>query len=417
VPRVRGVAWAFVDQSFSSLTNFALVLITGRLLGPANLGVVAIGFAAYLLALILYRAIVTTPLVVLPGSARQAEAVTRRGLGVTLLLSAGTASAFVGLGIAIPGDIGKGLLLFSPWIAPSLIQDAWRTILFRDARGSAAALNDAAWLLTMAVATPAVLAWPSTFSAVSWWGCGAVVGTILGFFQTGYMPDVSRKAWEWWRRDMWPLGKWLAVDRVVMNVGTQLPIVLAGGFLAPRAVGGFRAIQSLFAPLSLLGPTVTLPGLPALERSLRASTAAGWKTSTKIGGLVTLATIAYIAAIFTLGPRLVSYVFGPAFATYRTLAFPVAFGQVFLALGTGVALLLQANKTPRPLILARTFGSVVMLSGTWILGHRAGISGVAWSISFGFVVTTVLLYPFAWRTPSLRAADGRTTSSKQIPRT
>ena len=48
----RKVAWGFGDQFFSSLTNFGLTIIAGRSLGPEALGVISIGFSAYVIDLV-----------------------------------------------------------------------------------------------------------------------------------------------------------------------------------------------------------------------------------------------------------------------------------------------------------------------------------------------------------------------------
>ena len=61
----RNLSWGMVDQLFSSATNFGLSLLAGRLLGPSGLGVVLIGYFAYLACLSLLRALVSDPLVAL----------------------------------------------------------------------------------------------------------------------------------------------------------------------------------------------------------------------------------------------------------------------------------------------------------------------------------------------------------------
>src|SRR5439155_25767092 len=57
-------AWGFIDQGFSSVSNFGLTLLAARLLGPGGLGVVAIGFALYLVALSFQRSLISQPLVI-----------------------------------------------------------------------------------------------------------------------------------------------------------------------------------------------------------------------------------------------------------------------------------------------------------------------------------------------------------------
>ena len=58
-----GLRLGLVAQVFSSPTNFALTVVAGRLLGPAGLGVVVVGFSVYQLVAGLQRAIVMQPIV------------------------------------------------------------------------------------------------------------------------------------------------------------------------------------------------------------------------------------------------------------------------------------------------------------------------------------------------------------------
>src|SRR2546430_794085 len=151
--RSRGLplGWGLMDQILSSASNFALVVMIGRTLGPAPLGRVASGFAAYVIVLLLVRALVSDPFIVgtrdedRPGLAQRAAMAT---IGVALLI----AGTFAGVGLAVRGTIGTGLLLFAPWLVPLLLQDVWRYALFGMHRGKSAAVNDLVWLAVFGVA-------------------------------------------------------------------------------------------------------------------------------------------------------------------------------------------------------------------------------------------------------------------------
>ena len=68
LPPRRGLksvfAWGLLDQLLRSATNFGLSLFAGRLLGVSGLGVIAIGFSAYLIVLSFHRALVSEPLII-----------------------------------------------------------------------------------------------------------------------------------------------------------------------------------------------------------------------------------------------------------------------------------------------------------------------------------------------------------------
>jgi hypothetical protein len=67
------MSWGLFDQGFSSATNLGLAVLAGRLTGPGGLGVVYLGFTAYLAAISLQRALVTDPLVVYSARKPRAE--------------------------------------------------------------------------------------------------------------------------------------------------------------------------------------------------------------------------------------------------------------------------------------------------------------------------------------------------------
>lgn len=400
-----GVVWGFLDQAISSVTNFGLFLLVGRWFGPARLGIVSVGFAAYVLCLVLYRALLSSPLVVASGSevGGALRTVTGRGIAASLILASAASLVLVLLGFVVPGDIGTGLLLFAPWVGPALIQDAWRSILFRDSRGAAAALNDAAWLGVMLACLPIAWSIRSEWIVVSSWGLGSTAGAALGFLQTRYPVLLTRASWRWWRTEIWPMGKWFGLDRVVLNVGTQGSILLLANVLDARSIGGLRAVQSVFTPLSLLGPSIVLPGLPAVERALRTSKRDAWRVAMRLTALITLVALGYVVVVGIWGNHILSALFGRSFLLFRSLTLPIAVGQIFLAAGVGLVLLLQASRQGSALLVSRAVGSLLMLGGAWTLARTHSIVGAAWGLAIGSLVTVVCLYAYAW--PFSRATD------------
>jgi O-antigen/teichoic acid export membrane protein len=266
--RGRGFAWGFLDQVFSSATNFGLSVLAGRLLGPGGLGVVAVGFSCCILAQSFQRALVTEPLVVASSSGDDSQRAHAARSALTVVLAGGVVTALgVGVaGLAVGGSVGRGLVLFAPWLVPVLIQDYWRAVLFRDTRGRAAAVNDGLWIVAMALTAP--LAWKldATWAVLASWGAGAAVSAGFGFVQARVRPARLPSAWRYWREDIWPFGRWLAAEGAVLAVGSQASVVILAAVLGTAALGGLKAAQTLFAPLSLLSSAASFPGLPALTR-------------------------------------------------------------------------------------------------------------------------------------------------------
>lgn len=383
--RSRHFAWGFVDQGFSSATNFGLSLVAGRLLGPAGLGAVFVGFSSYLVALGLQRALLTEPLVasstLLPSDAR--DRATHRSLVVSLLGAVAAASALALAGLALGGRLGHVLILFAPWLVPVLVQDFWRAILFRDGRSAAAAANDGAWLVVMAAAAP--LAWvvDAEWAVIGCWGLGGLAGMLLGFAQTRSAPSSPRRALAWWRSELWPFGRWLGANSLGYAVASYATVFVLVGIIGTARLGGLQAVITVFAPLSFIGAAIALPGLPAVAHALAESPAAARRLSVGIGLGATAITALYVGVLSLGGSSILRVVYGRSFSHFAHLVWPVGAGQLFAALAIGFTLLLKARKSGRSVLASGLVGSAASLGLTAGLASAYGLTGAAWGLSGG----------------------------------
>ena len=392
----RGFGWGVIDQAFASMTSLALSIVGAQLLGPAGLGVVAIGFSAYLLAVNLLRTILTEPSVVRSTPMDEADRVVASRASLTFALVLGCASAgFFGvLGWALTGPIGEGLLLFAPWLLPALVNELCRALLFRDGRGRGAALNEGFWLATMLAAIPLAVVADARWAVVATWGIGATAAAALGIAQLRLVPLGLRAGLGWWRRESWPLGRWFAGAGMIMAVSGQAVILSLAALLGPAAVGGLRAAQTLFAPLTLLGTAAALPGLPALTRSLSVSLRAAKALAARMGGVIAALALGYLVVAGAVREPLLGALFGDEFRTYDWLIVPVGAQQLLLAVGLGFLLLLKANGQGRDLVWVRTISATATLAVTFALASSNGLEGAAWGLAVGTGLTSALL---AWR--------------------
>lgn len=403
----RSFAWAVASQGASSATNLALTLLAGRVLGPSGLGSVFVGFACYLLALGFQRALITDPLVT---SSAALDADRRRfetGSALTFCLLGGlVASALVAAsGAAVPGEVGRGLLLFAPFLIPALLQDFWRVVLFRDGRGAAGARNDALWLLVMGAFAPLAVLSGAGWAIVACWGAGAAAGACAGVFQTGARPERPRAALAWWRAKAWPLGRWLGAEGILWAVASYGTIFVLAGLVGARGLGGLRAVQSLFAPLALLAPAVSLPGLPALSRELRSSAGAARRLAVRLSLGVGGVALAYASLLVLGADTALRLVFGVPFAGFADLAWPLGAAQILAVSPVGFVLLLKAQRRGPALVLARTVGLMASFGTVWALAAIAGLRGAAWGLAVGalvgaFALTWLAIRPRLTRGPS-----------------
>ncbi|HTK17202.1 MAG TPA: hypothetical protein VL769_12465, partial [Acidimicrobiia bacterium] len=134
------IFWGGVDQGLSSATNLGLSVLAGRFLGASGVGVSFLGFVACLLTLSLVRGFVTAPFVVATSMLDQHERDEATRRCITLVVAAGFgASVLMALvGLVAPDPLGQSLVVFAPCAVAVVIQDLWRSTLFRDQCGSSA---------------------------------------------------------------------------------------------------------------------------------------------------------------------------------------------------------------------------------------------------------------------------------------
>jgi O-antigen/teichoic acid export membrane protein len=392
--RARPFVWGFVSQAVSSATNFGLSLVAGLVLGPTGLGRVFVGFSFYLLVLGFQRALIIDPLVSASSAvegASRTEA-TRAAFMMCLLWGGISTIAIVAAAIIAPAGLGDGLFLFALWVGPALLQDFWRVILFREGRGKAAVANDVSWAVVMAITVPTVFWSQSAWVVVGTWGLGAVAGMTLGFFQTGIRPVALIPSVRWWRRDAWPFGKWLGAEGIVYTLGSQGLVFVLAFMLGARPLGGIRAVQTLFAPLTLLLPAISLPGLPEMSRRVASSAQGARRFALFLGTAATVLTGVYVLLGLAYGDRLLTLVFGELFRSFESLIPPVGVGQLLVASTIGVALLLKAQRRGKALLIPRLGGSLGTFGLAAGLAASYGVEGAAWGMAIGSAINSVLLF-------------------------
>jgi O-antigen/teichoic acid export membrane protein len=393
----RKVAWGFADQFFSSLTNFTLTIIAGHWLGPAALGVISLGFAAYVLALVFQRALVSEPQTVLSANLELEgrRDVSRRTITMSLLAGGLVGAFLVVAGLLVGGPVGRGFVLFAPWIPVAMVQDVWRFILFRDGRQAAAVTNDASWALGMLAFMP--LAWliHTDWAVVASWGLGAMTGLLLGIWQVRLAPSGLVRSARWWRRDAWPIGRWFALDRAASNLGTQGTVFILAPLLGAVALGGLKATNSVFAPLSVLGPAITLPGLPSMTRAFHESPRLARSMALRLSLTVAGLTAVYTVLLASGGGRALTFLFGHRFTRFTPLIVPTAAGQLMAAVGIGFIIMLKASKRGRSLVLAHVLSTAGTLIVTPILAVSAGVTGAAWGLAIGYGLESLFVTWFA----------------------
>ena len=390
--RALSVGWGFAAQACSSATNFGLAIIAGHILGPGGLGRISVGFAAYFALLGFERALVTDPLIA-SSSARTAleqRASARHAVTVGFLAALPAAAGLAGLGLVLPAQIGRGMLLFAPWLVPALIQDLGRSIVFRDRRNHSSAFSDATWLMTMLVVSPLAFVFRSDWLVTGTWGVGALAGALVAITQIGWRPTTVPRALRWWKSRAWRFGRWLGAQQVLYTAATFTTVVALAGILGAQDYGGLRAIQSILAPLTLLGPAMALPGLPLVVRALDTSPRRGLVIAAHLAALTMVATLAYVVLIYQL-PGALSLFFGREFLHFRSIIIPIGVGQVIAAPAFGLTLFLMAEQRGAGLLLVNTLNAGLYLAFAVVFGSAYGLHGAAWAYAASSAIGEAVL--------------------------
>ena len=387
------IAWGIVDQGLSSATNLLMSLLAGRLLGAAGLGVIFLGFSAYLVALSFVRGLITDPFVVATAALDREERDSATRACMTLVLGAAIVitTLMVAIGLVVADPLGRSLIIFAPWVAGTLVQDQWRSVLFRDRRGGAAAFNDGVWALGMIAMVPFAWAFPHDWSIAATWGVGASVAALVGLWQVKLRPSGLVGALRWWMRDLRRLGSWLAIENVILTAGSQATVILLAAVLGASDLGGIRAVEVVFAPMTLVGEAFAFPGVPIVGRALASSLEEArrwaWVLGLGAAGIVLL----YLAVVFPLRTQVLSRVFGPEFEKYAPLAVPIALAQPLRAVSTGYSILLRVDQRVHAIVGSRTLTTVATMVLAPLLAVSFGALGAAWGLALGSAVGSIAI--------------------------
>ena len=220
--------------------------------------------SAFLLLLGFERGLLTTPFIANSATRETSEqsSSARYALTIALMGALVAAVALAVLGVLVPATLGQGLLLFAPWLLPAFVQELGRYVLFRDGHGRNAAVAGATWLAVMAATAPIAFVTGSEWAVTGCWGVGAVASVAVVTWKLRWTPAPIAQALAWWRREVWPFGRWILVSGLAYAAASYGAVLALAAILGTSDYGGLRATESLFAPLTLIAPAIALPGLP-----------------------------------------------------------------------------------------------------------------------------------------------------------
>ena len=391
---VRSLGWGLADQVLSSATNFLIVLLVARTLGPAEFGAFSLAYATYTLALGGNRALALDPLTVRYSatSPQRSMAAIAAATGTSLVggiiiglisvvvaaLTGGSMGiAFAGLGLALPG---------------LLLQDAWRFSFFALGRGKQAFFNDLVWAVILLPAAALVIGTGrgSIATLIAVWAAAGWIAAAVGLLQSKVVPQPARAVE--WLVDQFDLASRYFAEFAISSGGNQLSFFLIAILTTLAEVGRLRAAQVMLGPLNIL---FLGAGLVAVAETARfvANARNGLNHAVwTLSAMLTLGTVCWVGAALLIPESIGLWVMGRNWNGGRGLLVPLAIGTIGVSLSfgpmTGLRVLAAAQSSLRARLLDTA--AVVMLSVTG--AATGGAAGAAW----GYAAAGCLRIPNYW---------------------
>lgn len=379
--RARRLTWAIADQSVLSALTLLLTIVGARTLGASGLGVLSLGLTSFFIVLGLNRALIVDPLTVTTSAREVVERSDHDACAVTgiAVLSALTTVVFLLAAAVLPRSWGEGFLAFAPWLSFGLLVDFLRARLYRDSRQRSPALLSVVWFST-SVAAYLLVRPSSPFALAAAWGVGAAAALSLGLMLTPVRLARPSGAIVWLRDVVSSLGKWLAAESVAYAVLSFALLGVLAATIGSDGLGGIRAAQSLFTPLSLLAPALTLVALPALARLAAKDPVSAKSDASRLGFVAGLLCLAYAVAVLLASQTSLAFL-GSSFVAFSGVVAPLGLVSVLGGLAMGASLWLKASSNGRALFLSHLVpqASAPLLCAS--LAVPLGATGAAWGLA------------------------------------
>jgi O-antigen/teichoic acid export membrane protein len=396
-----------LDHALITGSNFVIGVLLARWLSPEQYGAYAVAFAALLLLIMLYTALILEPQAVFGGSAYRG--VLRGYLKALLQLHHATALVvLVVFGVwaevafklkqpgGLPGALG-GVALAAPCICLFWLARRTFYLEFSPAFAVAGSLLYCAALFSGLYVVNR-LHFLSPMSALLLMGLAALGASVFLLIYLKVRLPVSAGApnlRETWRRH-WSYGQWALATALVMWIPFNIFYPLLSSFSGMAQAGELKALMNFGAPV--LQAYASLSSL-LLPYAARVHDREGYAGTNVLAWRLSL--LCASGAVVYWVPLLVFK--GPAFrllysGRYTEVAYllpVVALGSVAWSGYLGFANALRATASPASVFVAVSVSSAVALTvgvpAAWVLGVRGAVWCSTLSELLVFVMTLVLL--------------------------
>ncbi len=384
---------ALADQAIVSATGFLTTLLIAHWSGPTQLGVYALGFSLVVAVLGFQDALVLQPYQIQRYYPEGTPA-ERAGAALTLsiLFSAGT---ILVLTVAALGFLAWGAspeLVVMTWAVTGIIPFA----LTRDfARRFAFAHLAMGRVLVLDLAVAII-----QLSALGWLGASGKISGVSAFAALGAACAFPTAIWLYYARAefailpqharialarTWPLGKWLLVGRIAVQLQGSATYWLAAAYGGVAITGVFAACMSI---VGIANPLMLGLGnifMPKLVLAWKHGGGPGlWQEAIRNTALIATLMTAFTLAVFFGGEHVMRFLFhGKEFEGHGQTLFVLTLAMSSGTLGAAASTGLVTMERPRPVIMVVMVEAVVTMALVWVLMNKWDLLGAAYGMLAG----------------------------------
>ena len=395
---IRHGALAITDQGLISGSNFLLSIMLARSLGPVGYGMYALGFAAYMLALSFFQALMLEPAIVLGASEYQDEfpAYMSGLLRLQAVLSLLQVCLFV-LAAAVCASVpalrsGVGMLLGLAVGCPLLLL-FWllRTASYVASKSAAATKAALVYCIVLLIC----FALTERFGALNPGTAFSIMG-IAGAVAAIWLLVVLKPAWRSTRpgmmtlaREHWDFGRWEISKVGVDWVSENFAYAVSGAVLGVSEAGALKALATLFVPLNQTLTALRRLCLPYLSRVYKqGGNERSVEAIRNVGAVYSVIALLYCVGMTVSAHWIVSSLYRGKYQEIAGLTPWFSLALMFTIPIMVFDMALRAIRLPKAIFISSSLAIVPVLITVWPLAVFFGLRGL---IINGVVASTIFI--------------------------
>lgn len=415
----RTAGWALADQIVVSGTNFATIMLLGRVLGTSGLGLFALAWMVVLFAGSIQGALIVSPLMSLGPQRPESElgayvaAMWRFQLAFAAVSSLVTLVGAAALALVADGGLASIVVPLTIAVSSYQLQDFVRRCAFVRHRPRTGFRNDLACSILQLGMLSFLVARPGTDSgtATALWvvALAPVVPTLCSLREIHAL-RTRRSVQHRLHRTQWNYSKWQVGSALLYWVSGNLMVIVSGLLLGTAAVGALTAIQRIVNVGHVVLQSIenVVPTQCAIQ--LATGGVAAFRTYFRRAmiGCVCIAA-AFSVLVAAAASPLLRILAGPEFAQLGSELRLLAPYCVLVAIGLVLPAGLRAFAATRFMFTTSLVTSAFSLVIAWPLIARWGIDGAIVGLLAAQSMTIVLYVVGLRRT--IAAYEQRATTS------